>query len=260
MYAGPRQHGDVAARVERRQLRPRSTCTTCGCRAAEGADAAEGEMLAVLGRPAGPGHGGHRRGAVDRPPPRSTRRTADETILVPGRIVGMDVSDGGPHVNDVYVAEDEGRDLAAADDGAPVALARAELRRLLRPAAGGRGPRGGRPRRSTTVGIGMAPEYFLVMTEEGGFFAEADFAALFTSLATAQDLAGRPGPGQRPGAHPALPASTRTRRPQPWRPRSPQSGTRPRRDRHADRGRGRLPGALRRHRERPALLEHLRRR
>ena len=25
--------------------------------------------------------------------------TADETILVPGRIVGMDLADGGPHVN-----------------------------------------------------------------------------------------------------------------------------------------------------------------
>jgi putative ABC transport system permease protein len=44
-----------------------------------------------------------------------------------------------------------------------------------------------------TVGIGLAPEYFFVMTEEGGFFAEANFAALFMSLATAQDLAGRPG-------------------------------------------------------------------
>ena len=31
------------------------------------------------------------------------------------------------------------------------------------------------------------------MTEEGGFFAEANFAALFTSSPTAQRLTGRPG-------------------------------------------------------------------
>ena len=35
--------------------------------------------------------------------------TADESILVPGRLVGMDLTDGGPHVNGVYVAEGDGR-------------------------------------------------------------------------------------------------------------------------------------------------------
>ena len=43
------------------------------------------------------------------------------------------------------------------------------------------------------VGIGMAPEYFFITTEDGGFFAQANFAALFTSLTTAQEIAGRPG-------------------------------------------------------------------
>jgi putative ABC transport system permease protein len=117
---------------------------------------------------------------------------AGDTILVPGRIIGMDLAQGGPHVNDVQVAEGGGRDLTAHDIGRPVALLErnfadhyglspdGELR-----VAGGRAV--------DYVGTGLAPEYFLVTTEEGGFFAQANFAVLFTSLATAQDLAGRPG-------------------------------------------------------------------
>ena len=45
----------------------------------------------------------------------------------------------------------------------------------------------------TSVANVYSPEYFFVMTEDGGFFAEANFAVLFTSLQTAQRLAGRPG-------------------------------------------------------------------
>ncbi|HLF41543.1 MAG TPA: FtsX-like permease family protein, partial [Acidimicrobiia bacterium] len=43
------------------------------------------------------------------------------------------------------------------------------------------------------VGLGLAPEYFFVMTEEGGFFAQANFAVLFVPLQTAQSLTGRSG-------------------------------------------------------------------
>ena len=48
--------------------------------------------------------------------------TADKSILVPGRLVGMDLSDGGPHVNGVYVAEGNGRPLSESDAGRPVVL------------------------------------------------------------------------------------------------------------------------------------------
>jgi putative ABC transport system permease protein len=160
-------------------------------KAAEGVDAATGEMLAVLERLPDPGMVAT---AEERliAPTQVDASTAAEPILVPGRIVGMDLADGGPHVNDVYVAGGKGRDLTAADDGAPVVLVEKNFaahydlppEREIR-VTGGREVR--------TVGIGLAPEYFFVMTEEGGFFAEANFAALFTSLATAQDLAGRPG-------------------------------------------------------------------
>jgi putative ABC transport system permease protein len=160
-------------------------------RATEGADAAAGEMLAVLGYLPDPGivATAEERLIV---PTQVDASAAGETILVPGRLVGMDLTSGGPHVNDVQVAAGDGRDLTSADDGRPVAVLErnfadhyglppdGELR-----VAGDRG--------LEYVGTGVAPEYFLVTTEEGGFFAQANFAVLFTSLATAQDLAGRPG-------------------------------------------------------------------
>jgi putative ABC transport system permease protein len=160
-------------------------------KAAEGVDAATGEMLAVLDRLPDPGIVAS---AEERliTPTQVDASTAGQPILVPGRIVGMDLAAGGPHVNDVYVADGNGRDLTAADDGAPVALVEQNFADYydLPPE---REIRVTGDREVRTVGIGLAPEYFFVMTEEGGFFAEANFAALFTSLATAQDLAGRPG-------------------------------------------------------------------
>ncbi|HET6953688.1 MAG TPA: FtsX-like permease family protein [Acidimicrobiales bacterium] len=160
-------------------------------KAAEGAGAPTGEMLAVLDTLPDPGivATAEERLVV---PTQVDASTGDQTILVPGRIVGMDLSGGGPHVNDVYVAGGDGRDLTAADDGRPVALLESNFADHygLRPGGAVR-VAGDRP--VDTVGIAAAPEYFFVMTEEGGFFAEANFAALFTSLTTAQDLAGRPG-------------------------------------------------------------------
>jgi putative ABC transport system permease protein len=160
-------------------------------KAAEGADAATGEMLAVLDRLPDPGIVAS---AEERfiTPTQVDASTTGQPILVPGRIVGMDLAAGGPHVNDVYVADGNGRDLTAADDGAPVGLVEQNFADYydLPPE---REIRVTGDRELRTVGIGLAPEYFFVMTEEGGFFAEANFAALFTSLATAQDLAGRPG-------------------------------------------------------------------
>jgi len=158
-------------------------------RAADGVDAATGEMLAVLDTLPDPG-------IVDVAEERLVvatqvdASTPDDVIMVPGRIIGMDLSDGGPHVNRVHVAEGDGRQLTEADVGEPVVLVERNFaafyglpaERTIRVAG---------DREVRTVGIAMAPEYFFVMTEEGGFFAQANFAALFTSLETAQDLTGR---------------------------------------------------------------------
>jgi putative ABC transport system permease protein len=160
-------------------------------RAAEGVDAAAGEMLAALERLPDPA-------IVDAAEERLVAATqvdastADESILVPGRIIGMDLQGGGPHVNGVAVEADDGRALTADDIGQPVVLLERNFsdfydldpERTIRVAGG---------REVEVAGAALAPEYFFVMTEEGGFFAQANFAAVFTSLETAQDLAGRPG-------------------------------------------------------------------
>ena len=159
--------------------------------AAEGQDAATGEMAAVLG-------------ALPDPTIVATAEerfvtgtqvdasTADQSILVPGRLVGMDLGDGGPHVNTVHVAEGEGRPLEESDSGQPVVLVEHNFATFYDlPPAGSLRVAG--DQEVETVGLAMAPEYFFVMTDDGGFFAEANFAVLFTSLETAQHLAGRPG-------------------------------------------------------------------
>lgn len=159
--------------------------------AAAGVDAPAGGMAAVLASLPNPGivATAEERFIADTQVDAST---TDQSILVPGRLVGMDLADGGPHVNGVYVAASDGRTLTQSDRDRPTVMVERNFadfydlppERSLRIA-------GNREVRS--VGLALAPEYFFVMTEEGGFFAEANFAVLFTSLETAQSLAGRPG-------------------------------------------------------------------
>lgn len=159
--------------------------------ATEGQDAATGEMAAVLGALPDPTIVA----TVEERFVTGTQvdaSTADQSILVPGRLVGMDLGDGGPHVNTVHVAEGEGRPLEESDSGQPVVLVERNFATFYDlPPAGSLRVAG--DQEVETVGLAMAPEYFFVMTEDGGFFAEANFAVLFTSLETAQQLAGRPG-------------------------------------------------------------------
>ncbi len=158
---------------------------------AEGVDAPEGKMAGVLATLPDPGivATAEERLVTDTQVDAST---ADRSIVVPGRLVGMDLRDGGPHVNAVHVAAGDGRPLSASDIGQPTVLLERNFADFyhLPPehtlqVAGGQ--------EVSSVGIGLAPEYFFVMTEEGGFFAQANFSVLFTSLETAQTLAGRPG-------------------------------------------------------------------
>jgi putative ABC transport system permease protein len=160
-------------------------------KAAEGASAADGGLIAVLDALPDPSVV---EVAEERlvAPTQVDASTANDTILVPGRLVGMDLAGGGPHVNRAFVAEGLGRTLTDADTGGPVALLERNFAKFYDlPEQGQVRLAGGRA--IDYVGLALAPEYFFVMTEEGGFFAEANFAVLFTSLQTAQTMAGMPG-------------------------------------------------------------------
>ena len=157
----------------------------------EGLATEQGDMLAVLASLPDPAVVTHaeERLVFDTQVDASTEA---ESIRVPGRIVGLDVSAGGPELTSVSVADGSGRTLRSGDDGHRVAVLErnfADYYDLPPNRTVGLGGGG----TLDIVGIGMAPEYFFITTEDGGFFAQANFAALFTSLTTAQEIAGRPG-------------------------------------------------------------------
>ena len=113
-----------------------------------------------------------------------------QTILVPGLLYGLDLSDGGPHVNALYTAT--GRSLDDGDEGtANVVLERNFAAHYKLPPSGDLEVSGGHALHY--VGQVLTPEYFLVTTEQGSLLAEANFAAVFASLDTVQNLTGNTG-------------------------------------------------------------------
>ena len=111
-------------------------------------------------------------------------------ILVPGRIIGVDVSDGGPRVNSLYAQT--GRLLAASDAGQDAAMLEHNFAKFYAlPDQGQMTLSGGAS--MEYVGQALAPEYFFIVTPEGGILAQANFAAAFTSIETAQRVAGMEG-------------------------------------------------------------------
>ena len=108
-------------------------------------------------------------------------------VLVPGRLIGVDLADGGPHVNSLHAQL--GRNLEESDSGTEaVALEHNFAKFYSLPSSGTATLSGGAP--VTYVGQVLAPEYFFVITPEGGILAQANFAAVFTSIETAQQLSG----------------------------------------------------------------------
>ncbi|MEN8240110.1 MAG: ABC transporter permease, partial [Actinomycetota bacterium] len=116
--------------------------------------------------------------------------TPEGDVVVRGVVVGVPLEDNGPHINGLDVPE--GRTLTEADIGETTTLIERNFAIYHElPAAGTLTLSGGRD--LSYVGHAITPEYFLVVTEGGGFFAQASFAAVFTSLETAGEIAGRPG-------------------------------------------------------------------
>jgi putative ABC transport system permease protein len=113
-----------------------------------------------------------------------------DTILVPGRLIGVDVTDGGPHVDSLYVTA--GRTIDPADVTTPAGVLESHFSDYYGlPSSGSVGLPGGV--RLPYVGSVYQPEYYMVTTETGGFLAESNFAAVFVPLPVAQRIAGEPG-------------------------------------------------------------------
>ena len=116
--------------------------------------------------------------------------TSTQTILVPGRLIGVDVGAGGPQINTVSVRPEDGRTLTSADEGSrQSSSSNATSRRSTTCRARGSLLVAGTDGAATSA-TALSPEYFFVVTDDGGFFAEANFAAVFAPLRTAQALAG----------------------------------------------------------------------
>ena len=91
-------------------------------------------------------------------------RAAAEEVLVAGRLTGVDLTAGGPHVNGLLAHE--GRLLEAADSGAPVVVLESNFANHYGlPAEGTSRLAGGRE--VGYVGQVAAPEYFIVATADG---------------------------------------------------------------------------------------------
>lgn len=118
-----------------------------------------------------------------------SRSPGEEPLLTPAEIVGAPLGRDGPAVDAVYA--NSGRILRSGDEGRPVAVLETNFAKYHDLPVGGelRLPSGKRLR---YVGLGGSPEFFLVTRPGGGDFggAEAQFAVIFTSLRTAQGIAG----------------------------------------------------------------------
>jgi putative ABC transport system permease protein len=114
--------------------------------------------------------------------------TDDTTVLVPGRLVGVDV-ETGPRVAQIEALD--GRSLATEDAGRDVAVLDEHFAdHYDLPAAGELRVAG------TTldyVGRGLSPEYFIIIPPRGTVFGEAGFAVAWAPLDTVQRIAGAPG-------------------------------------------------------------------
>ncbi len=112
--------------------------------------------------------------------------TADNTVLVPGRVVGVPTADGGPSVDTIYVVSGGG---LSGNSGAVLEQHFAHQYKL--PDEGTIELAGGVPIQYT--GTGFSPEYFIVTSGQGDTQAQANFAVLFMPLQELQNMAGRSG-------------------------------------------------------------------
>lgn len=112
------------------------------------------------------------------------------TIIVPGRLIGVDVSDDGPHINMLH--PELGRSLTAQDAGQDAITLERNFGKFYNLPESGSAILSGNIA-VQYIGQVLSPEYFFVITPEGGLLAQANFAAAFTSLETAQRITAKEG-------------------------------------------------------------------
>ncbi len=115
-------------------------------------------------------------------------RPGQDDVLARGEVVGVDVT-SRPLVDGISTAA--GRGLGPADSGRPLGI----LDRTF--ASANHLPRTGTVRisggtRVRYVGQGQSPEFFVLPGDQPGLITRSGFGLLYTSLATAQVLAGKP--------------------------------------------------------------------
>ena len=156
---------------------------------AEGSAVEVGSMLTVVERADAAGI------VVDaeerlRAPTQVAATTAGGEVVVRGEIIGVPLDDGGPNIDALFAME--GRPLDESDRGQLTSmLERNFAANYDLPAEGTLTLSGGQE--IEYVGHATTPEFFIVIPEGGGFFGQASFAGVFTSLETAGELAGFPG-------------------------------------------------------------------
>jgi putative ABC transport system permease protein len=157
-------------------------------RLAEGSYAQDGELATAVRGALGDDLAGVEERLIV--PTQVDASTDGRTILVPGRIVGVPVTDGRPEIARLWV--DEGRALAAADAGEPNVLLDLHFARHYDLPSSGSLSLAGQVE-VDYVGLALAPEYYMVVTDAGGVLAERNFAVVFTSIETARAATGVPG-------------------------------------------------------------------
>jgi putative ABC transport system permease protein len=118
--------------------------------------------------------------------------TGDTAVLVRGRLVGVDVSGGGPHIDTFQTTA--GRALAPTDAGSAIALLEGHFAdRHGLPSAGRVTLAGGLT--VDYVGAALAPEYLVVIDDAAvmSIMAEAVFGVVFMPLESVQAVSGHEG-------------------------------------------------------------------
>lgn len=119
---------------------------------------------------------------------------ADNKILVDGTLYGVPVADGAPHINSIYVDDESGRNLQATDSNTTSAIIEYKFARVYDLKPGDSIKIAGEDDAMLDfVGTGHFPEYFVIIPEGGGFFAEESFVAIFMPLDSLQNMVGRTG-------------------------------------------------------------------